>query len=191
MIENIKIKVIESHEEILNLINKPIGTLVNFDFHADYPLYPEKIFDDIDSYSEMISKHYSAWLDSNWVPILVSRGYVSQYIWLYPHDHARDTIKRFDSRKGRCLVYNIKFNGCARIHHRYITIDADFFGCRVPLDWNPENREELFMNILNSLTARNLTIIISKSLRYINYDIENFLENILEQMEHKANVETI
>jgi len=190
MVENIKLKIIESHEEILNIIDKPIGTLANFDWHADYPLYQEKIFD-ADSYSSMIQDHYPSWLDNNWVPILASRGYISQYIWLYPHDCGKDDVKIFKSKKGDCLVYNVRFNRRTKISYKYITIDMDFIGCRVPMIWSPDDKKELFTDILECLTARNLTIIISKSKRYVNYDVDTFLENIIDDMANNVDIEMI
>ena len=190
MVENIKLKIIESHEEILNIINKNVGTLVNFDWHADYPLCPERILD-VDTYSDMVTTNHSAWFDNNWVPILVSRGYVSQYIWFYPHDCVKDDIKTFKSKKGDCIVYNIRFNRKAKVSYKYITIDMDFIGCKVPMIWYPDNRKELFMNIIKCLTARNVTLIISKSKKYTNFDPGIFLDNVMEDISNIANVEII
>lgn len=190
MVENIKLKIIESHEDILNIIDRPIGTLVNFDWHADYPLHPERIFD-ADIYSHMTTANYPLLLDNNWVPLLVSRGFVSQYIWFYPHDCVKDDIKMFKSKKGDCLVYNVGFNKKTKVSYRYITIDMDFIGCKVPMIWYPDNRKELFMNIIECLTARSVTLIISKSRKYTNFDPDIFLDNIIGDISNIANVKMI
>ncbi len=190
MVENIKLKIIESHDEILNVINKNIGTLINFDWHADYPIYPDVIFD-ADTYSNTILSNYGNWLDQNWVPILISKGFMDKYIWIFHHDCAKSEIKKFKSRKGDCEVYNIRFQGKVRIPYKFVTIDADFFGCKIPFDWNCENKGELFSNILESLTARNITMIISRSEKYVNYDVDKFLDEMTEDMSRIANVEEI
>lgn len=190
MVDNIKLRIIESHEQILNIIDKNIGTLVNFDWHSDYPLYAEKTLD-VDSYSSMILNSYPSWLDNNWATVLASKGYMSQYVWLYPHDCGKDDIKIFKSKKGDCLVYNVKFNRKTKISYKYITIDMDFIGCRVPMIWNPDDRAQLFADAIECLTARNITLIISKSRKYINYDIDVFLDNIMGDLSDIANVEMI
>ncbi len=189
MVENIRLKIIESHEELLNIIDKNVGTLINFDWHADYPTCPEKIFD-ADSYSNMVTgNNYYTWLDSNWVPVLISKGFVSKYIWMYPHDCAKDEIKKFKAKKGDCEVYNIKFQGRTKLPYKHITIDADFFGTRVPFNWSPEDRKELFIDVLDSLTARNLMLIIAKSSHYVNYDVDEFLEDMIKKMARRVNIE--
>jgi len=190
MVDDIKLKIIESHEEILNIIDKPIGTIVNFDWHSDYPLYQEKIFD-ADSYSSMVIDSYPAWLDSNWVPVLISKGYLSQYIWFYPHDCAKDEVKISKSKNGDCLTYNIRFNRRTKLSYKHITIDMDFLGCKIPMYWSPDNRKQLFMDILGCMNARNVTLIISKSKRYINYDIDKFLRDIMKDITNIANIEMI
>lgn len=190
MVENIRLKVIESHEDILNIIDKNIGTLMNFDWHADYPLYPDKIFD-ADAYSNMILNNHAIWLNNNWVPVLVNRGFVSKYIWMYPHECAKDDIKKFKAKKGDCEVYSIKFHGKTKIPYKCITIDMDFFGTRVPFNWSPKDRRELFIDVLESLTARNLMMIIAKSNHYVNYDVEKFLEDMTKEMYRRANIEEI
>jgi hypothetical protein len=190
MVENVKLKVIESHEEILDVINKNVGTLVNFDWHSGFPMYPETIFD-ADAHSNMVSKNYDAWLDNNWVPILVSRGYICKYIFMYPHDCGKDEIKRFKAKKGDCEVYSIKFQNRTKIPYKCITIDADFFGTRVPFNWSPKDRMELFIDVLESLTARNITMIIAKSKHYVNYNVEDFLGCIMDEMSNMVNIEEI
>lgn len=54
----------------------------------------------------------------------------------------------------------------------YITIDLDFFGCRTPVNWSPKDRIELLRDTLRTLKADNkadnVTLIISKSERFIN-----------------------
>jgi hypothetical protein len=190
MVENIKLKIIESHEEILNVIDKNVGTLVNFDWHSDFPMYPDPIFD-ADAYSNMVLNNYDTWKDNNWVPILVSRGYICKYIFMYPHDCGKDEIKKFNAKKGNCEVYSIKFQNRVKIHYKCITIDADFFGTRVPFNWSPEDRMGLFIDVFKSLTARNITMIIAKSTHYVNYNVEEFLDDIINEMYDRANVEEV
>ena len=190
MVENIKLKIIESHEEILDVINKNIGTLVNFDWHSDFPLYPEVIFD-ADEYSNMILKNSNVWLDNNWVPILVSRGYICKYIFMYPHECGKDDIKKFKAKKGDCEVYCIKFQNRTKIPYKYITIDMDFFGTRVPFNWSPKDRMGLFIDILESITTRSITMIIAKSEHYVNYNVGEFLEDMTNEMSIRTNVEEV
>ncbi len=190
MVENVKLKIIESHEEILDVIDKNVGTLVNFDWHSDFPLYPETIFD-VDDYSTMILKNSNIWLNYNWVPVLVSRGYLCKYIFMYPHECAKDDIKKFRCKKGDCEVYSIKFQNRVKLPYKYITIDADFFGTKVPFNWSPKDRMGLFTDVFESLTARNITMIIAKSEHYVNYDVEEFLEDVTNDMYKRANVEMI
>jgi hypothetical protein len=186
VVENIKLKIIEKHDEILKIIDRNIGTLINFDWHADYPYYPDILFD-ADIFSNTILNNYSAWLDQNWVPILISKGFLDKYIWIFPHDCAKSQIKKFKSKKGDCEIYNTRFR-MAKIPYKFITIDADFFGCKIPFNWNCDNKEELFSNLMDSLTARNVTIIISKSYGYVNYDVDKFIETMKEDMERRASV---
>lgn len=189
MVDNIKLRIVESQEEILNMIDKPIGTIVNFDWHPDYPLFQEKTFD-TDSYSFVIQKNPS-WLENNWVPMLVSMGYLSQYVCFFPHDCGKDDVKTFKSKKGNCLAYNLKFNRKTKMSYRHITIDMDFIGCRIPMIWNPDDRRQLFMDVLTCLTARNLTLILSKSKKYVSYDVDEFLDDAIKEMKGMTNVEMI
>lgn len=189
MVENVKLKVIESHREILDIIDKNIGTLVNFDWHSGFPMYPGNIFD-VDAYCNIPLKN-DAWLENNWVPILVSRGYICKYIFMYPHDCGKDDIKRFKAKKGDCEVYSIKFQNRTKIPYRFITINADFFGTRIPFNWSPADRMELFIDVFESLTARNITMIISKSKHYVNYNIDEFLECIIDEMSNMAHIDSI
>lgn len=190
MVENIKLKIVESHEEILNVIDKNVGTLVNFDWHSDFPLYPDVIFD-ADAYSDMVLKNPGTWLDNSWVPILVSRGYIGKYIFMYPHDCGKDDIKRFTSKKGDCEVYSIKFQNRTKIPYKCITIDMDFFGTRVPFNWHPKDRIGLLTNVIESLTARNVTMTIAKSEHYVNYDVDEFLEYMIGELSKNTNVEEV
>lgn len=190
MVENVKLKIIDTHGEILNVIDKNVGTLVNFDWNSDFPLYPGVIFD-TDIYSDMITKNYNIWSDNNLVPILVSRGHICKYILMYPHDCMKDDIKLFKSKKGDCEIYSIKFQNKTKLPYKYITIDASFFGTRVYLNWTPIDRIRLFIDIFESLTARNITLIISKSEKYANYNVGDFLEYIIREMHQRANVEEI
>ena len=190
MAEKIILKVIESHEEILDIIDRNVGTLVNFDWHADYPFHAEKTFD-VDAYSSMIVENFPAWKYNHWSMILASKGYANQYLWFYPHDYAKDDIKLFNSQNGNCIVYNIKFNKKTKLPYKCITIDMDFFGCNIPVHWNPDDRQDLFIDILDCLTARSLMLVISKSKRYTNYDVEKFLEEINDILSNKTKVENL
>ena len=190
MVENIKLKIIESHEEILDVIDKNIGTLVNFDWHSDFPLYPDVIFD-ADIYSNMLMKESNVWLDNNWMPILVNRGFMSKYLWFYPHDCGKDEIKKFKAKKGDCEVYSIKFQNRTKLPYKCITIDMDFFGTRTPFNWSSNDRMGLFVDIIESLTARSVTMIIAKSEHYVNYNVEEFLEDITNEMSVRTNVEEV
>jgi hypothetical protein len=190
MVENVKLKIIELHEEILDIIDNNVGTLVNFDWHSDFPLYPDIIFD-ADIYSNTVLKNYDAWLDNNWVPILVNRGCMSKYIWMYPHDCGKDEIKKFKAKKGDCEVYSIKFQNITKMPYKCITIDAGFFGTRVPFNWSPKDRMGLFIDVFASLTARNIMMIFAKSKHYVNYNVEEFLEDIINEMSNRANIEEV
>lgn len=190
MVENIKLKVIESHEEILDIIDKNVGTLVNFDWHSDFPLYPEAIFD-ADAYSNMVLNNSDIWLDNNWMPILVNRGCINKYLWFYNHDCGKDEIKKFKAKKGDCEVYSIKFQNRIKIPYKCITIDMDFFGTRTPFNWSPKDRMGLFIDIIESITARSITMTIAKSKHYVNYNVDEFLEDIINEMSIRANVEEI
>src|SRR3990167_7189791 len=190
MVENVKLKLIESHGEILDIIDKNVGTLVNFDWHSDFPLYPEVIFD-ADVYSNMILKNDDVWLDNNWVPMLVSRGYMCKYIFMYPHNCTKDDVKMFKAKKGDCEVYSIKFQNRTKIPYKCITVDMDFFGTRIPFNWSPRDRMGLFIDVFESLNARNITMIIAKSADYVNYNVEEFLEDIIKEMSIRSNVEEV
>lgn len=191
MIENVKLKIVESHEEILNIIDEKVGTLVNFSCRAGYPIYPEKIFDisiDVDIFSRMFVESrmiWSEWLDNNWVPLLTDKGYIDKYIWMYPHDCAKDEIKKFMTQKGSCEVYNIRFHK-TKIPYSFVVVGMEFFGCKVPVNWSPIDRRGLLINLLESLTARDINMIISKSANYVNYNIENFLDEMKVELSRRA-----
>ncbi len=65
-----------------------------------------------------------------------------------------------------------------KINCQYITIDMDFFGSRIPIQWSPKSRNELFKNVLKTIENKNATIIISKSKNYVNYDVDKFLKEL-------------
>lgn len=190
MVENIRLIIVESHWKILDVISKNVGTLVNFDCHSGFPLCSEVIVD-TDTYSDIILKNSTAWLDNSWVPILVSRGHACKYIFMYPHECGKDDIKKFRSKRGDCEVYSIKFQNRTKIPYKCIIIDMDFFGTRYPFNWNPKDRMRLFIDVFESLTARNITLIITKSSRYVNYKAGEFLEDIINEMSMRANVDEI
>ena len=56
----------------------------------------------------------------------------------------------------------------------------DFFGSKTPINWAPkEGRIELFKKFLGTLKANDITLIMSKSDRFVNHDVDQFLQNIL------------
>ena len=65
----------------------------------------------------------------------------------------------------------------------YVTLDMDFFGSKIPVNWIPkEGRMELFKKFLGTLKAENVTLIISKSIQFVNYDVDKFLQDILTEI---------
>lgn len=190
MVENIKLIVIESHWKILDVIGKNIGTLVNFSCHSGFPLCSDVIFD-ADMYSDIILKNSNILLDSSWLPVLVSRGHVCKYIFMYPHECGKDDIKKFISKRGDCEVYGIRFQNKTKIPYKCIVIDMGFFGTRYPLNWHPKDRMRLFIDIFESLSARNITLIITKSSRHVNYNAGEFLEDIINEMSMRANIDEV
>lgn len=65
----------------------------------------------------------------------------------------------------------------------YVTLDMDFFGSRTPVNWSPkEGRLELFKEVLGTLKADNITLIISKSDQFVNYDADKFLQELLTEV---------
>lgn len=188
MVNSIKIKIVETHEEILHVINRPINVLVNFDWHAGYPVYPDKSLD-VDQYSNQTDP---VWYEHNWAVILASKGYIKKYIWIFPHNYSKTAIKRFDSKNGGCEVYNMKLYDGMNIPYRFVIIDMDFFGCKSPMKWSPDDRNKLLKNVLNSLNARDdLMLIISKSKPYVNYDVDEFLQDVLTEISYIAEIEEV
>lgn len=173
-----KVITIETHDQILDLIDKPIGTMVNFDWHADYPQYELYILD-VDEHANMILRSYPEALEDHWVTILASRGYINKFCWVFPHGYANECSKKFISRNGDCNVYNKRFKKDMVVESKWVTIDMDFFGSRIPVKWEPKDRKELFENVLGTLhNTDDMTLVISKSRRYVNYDVDAFLEQI-------------
>ncbi len=181
---NINIKIIEKHDSILNIIRDDIPCLVNFDWHADYPLYGEEIID-IDYFTKQIDP---AWYEENWVAVLASFGRVKEFTWIFPHDYAEEAIKVFESKSIDSIVYNRKFDPSMEITCPYVTIDMDFFGSRTPVDWTPtKGRMDLFKEVLRTLKSRDIMLILCKSDRFVNYDVDKFLQDILTEILCKNN----
>lgn len=188
MVNNIKIKIVETHDEILCVINKPINTLINFDWHSGYPVYPDKILN-IDQYDGQVDR---TWCEHNWAVMLANKGYIKKYVWIFPHNYAKTTIKRFDGKNGNCEVYNIRLFDGMKTSCRFIIINMDFFGCKNPIKWEPEDRNKLLKDILNSLNAKDdLTLIISKSKSYVNYDVDEFLQDVMTEISFIAEIDEI
>lgn len=183
--KNIIIKIIERHDKILDIINERIDTLVNFDWHADYPLYSENVID-IDYYAKQIDP---VWYEENLVAILASKGYMKNYIWIFPHDFAKsEEIKVLKSKNGDCNAYNMKFDKNMKLVYSCISIDTDFFGNKIPVDWSPKDRMELLKEVLGTLYANDIILIISKSKRFVNYDIDSFLEEMIKKLRDIGNI---
>ncbi len=174
-----KVIIIETHDQILGIIDKPIGTLVNFDWHADYPQYEPPYTLDVDEHAYMILRSYPEALEHHWVTILAGKGYINKFCWIFPHDYANESNKKFISKKGDCDVYNRKFDENMVIKSKWITVDMDFFGSRIPVKWEPNNRKELFEKVLGTFeNPDDMTLIISKSKRFANYDVDAFLKQL-------------
>lgn len=182
---NIDIKIIEKHDSILNIIKDDIPCLVNFDWHADYPRYNQEIID-VDYFTRQID---SVWYEQNWVAILASLGKVKEFTWVFPHDYDKEDIKVFESRNGDSIVFNKMFDPSMEVLCPYVTLDMDFFGNKTPVNWSPkEERMELFKEFLGTLKAKNVTLIISKSENWVNYDVDKFLQDILIEISHKYTI---
>lgn len=177
--KDIDIKIIEKHDSILNIIRDPIPCLVNFDWHADYPRYGDEIID-IDQFARQV---HPVWYEHNWVAILASLGKVKEFTWIFPHDYDKEDTKVFESKSGDSIIFNKKFDPSMEIICPYVTLDMDFFGSRTPVGWTPkEDRIELFREFLETLKAENITLIISKSDQFVNYDVDKFLQEILTEI---------
>lgn len=176
---NIDIKIIERHDSILNIIREPIQCLVNFDWHPDYPRYGEEIID-VDYFTKQID---SAWYEHGWVAVMASLGKVKEFTWIFPHDYDKEDVKVFESKSGDSIISNKKFEPSMNIECPIISIDMDFFGNRIPINWTPtQERMELFKELLGTLKARDVTLIISKSDRFVNYNVDEFLQEILTEI---------
>lgn len=175
----IDIKIIENHANILNIIRDPIPCLVNFDWHPDYPRYGTETID-VDHYSLQVDP---AFYEAAWIAILASFGRVKEFTWIFPHEHDKEDVKVFESKGGDSIIFNKRFDPNLSIECPYITLDMDFFGCRSPIDWSPpQGRIKLFKEFISILKAPKITLIISKSVNYVNYDIDEFLQEILTEI---------
>jgi hypothetical protein len=177
--KNIDIKIIEKHDNILNIIREPIECLANFDWHSDYPRYGMEIIDVDQYYLQMDPAFYEA----AWVAVLASFGRVKEFTWIFPHDHDIEDIKVFESKGGDSIIFNKKFDPSMEINCPIITLDMDFFGSRTPINWNPgKGRMTMFRELLGTLKANNITLIICKSDQYVNYDNDKFLQEMLTEL---------
>ena len=181
---NVKIVVIDKHDEILNIIKEKIDCLVNFDWHSDYPLYSESEID-IDYYAKQVDP---VWYEENWLAILAGRGYIENYIWVFPHDFAEPTVKTLKSKNGNCEVVNANFDKHMKLSYSWISVDMDFFGSRIPVDWSPEDRKQLMIDMLDTLKADDITMVISISKLYTNYDADKFLVDMIEEIGNRFNI---
>ncbi len=173
---NIDIKIIEKHDDILNIIRDPIPCLVNFDWHGDYPRYSEETID-VDFFVKQIDP---AWYQDNWVAVMASLGNVKEFNWIFHHDYDKEDTKVFESKSGDSIIFNKRFDPSMKIICKYVTIDMDFFGSRTPIDWTPkEGRMKLLKDVLNTLKADDITLIICKSNNFVNYDVDKFLQEML------------
>ncbi len=175
----INVKIVEKHDSILNIIKDPIPCLVNFDWHADYPRYGDEIID-IDHFVRQIDP---AWYEENWVAVLASLGKVKEFMWIFPHDLDKEDTKIFESKSGDSIIFNKRFDPSMEINCPYITLDMDFFGSRIPINWNPkEEKLELFKKVIATLKSDEITFILSKSDRYVNYDVDKFLQDMMTEI---------
>ncbi len=172
----VDIKIIEKHDSILNIIRDQIPCLVNFDWHPDYPRHSEEVID-IDHLALNVDP---TWYEHNWVAILASFGHVKEFTWIFPHDYDKEDTKVFESKGGDSIIFNKKFDPSMEITCQYVTIDMDFFGIRIPTNWTPkEERMKLLKEVLGTLKADETTLIICKSDRFVNYDVDKFLQEML------------
>ncbi len=80
-------------------------------------------------------------------------------------------------------MFNKRFDPSMEITCSYVTLDMDFFGSRIPINWTPkEGRMELFKQFLGTLKANNIKLIISISDRWVNYDVDKFLQEMLTEI---------
>ncbi len=182
--KDISLKIIKEHQDILYIIKEPIPCLVNFDWHADYPRYSEDVID-VDQFTLQIDQ---AWYQDNWVAVLASYGYVKEFTWIFPHDYSEEDVKVFQSKSGDSIIFNKKFNKDMEIGCGMITIDMDFFGSKKPVNWSPKDRMLLLKEVLNVLKAENITLVISKSGNFVNYDVDNFLQDMLVEILCKGDI---
>lgn len=178
--DNIIVKIIDTHDKIIDIIDDPVN-MVNFDWHRDYPPYAEKVID-VDFFVKQIDPVY---YDQNWAAVLASKGLLKNYYWVFPHDYAEPGFSQIlRSKNGDCIAYNIKFDNKLRFNDiGYVSIDMDFFGNRKPVDWSPSiERMELLMNVLGTLKADDIMMIISISRNWVNYDVDKFLDEMIRQL---------
>lgn len=127
--------------------------------------------------------------EQNWVSILASYGKVKEFTWIFPHDDDKEDVKVFESKSGDSITFNKRFDPSMEIMCPYITLDMDFFRSRTPINWTPkQGRMKLFEEFLSILKAENVTLIICKSVSWVNYDVDKFLQDILTEILCKHNV---
>lgn len=55
-----------------------------------------------------------------------------------------------------------------------------FFGSRTPVNWTPkEGKMKLLKDVLGTLKSDDITLIICKSVNFVNYDVDKFLQEML------------
>ena len=107
---------------------------------------------------------------------------MKEFTWIFDHDYDKEDIKVFQSNSGDSIIFNKKFNKDMEINCKYVTIDMDFFGCRTPINWSPKDRYQLLKDFLKTLKAENITLIVSKSEHFINYDVDKFLQEMMTEI---------
>ena len=104
---------------------------------------------------------------------------MKEFTWIFDHDYDKEDVKVLQSKSGDSIVFNKRFNKDMEIDCEVVTIDLDFFGCRTPVNWSPKDRIQLLKETLGVLKADNVTLIISKSEQFVNYDVDRFLQSMM------------
>lgn len=197
--KNAKIIIVETHDKILDIITEKIDRLTNFDWHPDYPEYSESVID-IDFFVKQLDP---VMYEENWVAVLASRGLVKEVTWIHPRCldpewidpksglcYDQDNLKIFESKYGNTVVFKRKFDKSIKISDNYITIDMDFFGSRSPVKYTPPYRLQLLQDVLNTIdiNEEDIILIISLSRRWVNYDVDDFLKEMIIEIARRFNI---
>ena len=97
----------------------------------------------------------------------------------------------FQSKSGDSIIFNKKFNKDMEIGCGMITIDMDFFGSKTPVNWSPKDKMESLKEVLNTLKADNITLVISKSEHFVNFDVDEFLQDMMVEILCKGEIKDI